>query len=178
MIDTRSSALNYVVIAGKRSPGVVRISGAEQIFNWDIQTGYALDGARTIFKGRGVAHPTLTFTLAAYDDVAAWSDFRSVFKPPSDKQPFWIMIDHPIFSDAEIGKNGFGVEKVGSPERGEGGPWIVTVNLVEYRPPIQNMVKPRGSIPAESGAPPVPPQTAADKALVENSARLQALRGG
>ena len=181
MIDARSPALNYVEAAGKRSPGVVRITDAARSYNWDIKPGYGLDGAFTVYHGRGVAQPTLTFTLCGRDDLAAWGDFSKVFVAPSTTKPFWVEISHPIFAEAELKK--FGIMSVGSPEKQPNGTWVVVVKLVEYRPCAPALVKPRGSIPSESGVPPVPPQTAAQKAVVAatadlNVAKARADKGG
>lgn len=162
-MNPRDPALNYVVVAGVQSPGRADISGASRPYEWEIQQGYGLGGARTIYKGPGIAKPTLTVALWEPEHFVAWDAFEALLKPPTSTKPFAIGMAHPKLSAAKIAA--VQVEDVGVPERQDNGIWLVIVKLVEYRPPLPALVTPRGSVPAGEKGTPVTPKSAEDHVL-------------
>jgi hypothetical protein len=181
MIDPKSGSHNYVIVAGIRSPGRARLTGVEAPFQWDVIPSYGREGAKTIFKGRGIAKPTLTLWFTSKADPATgltdfvqWELFKRVLQPPKPGKPFMFEMSHPLLTAADI--KAVSVESIGEPERQDNGVWVVTIKLIEYRPPKPALVKPRGAIPSPDKAPPITPQTAAQKAAVEAVADLEKAR--
>lgn len=180
MIDPKSSALNVVVVNGLPSPGRATITGAAVPYKYDIKEGYGLSGATTVFHGRGVAKFTLTIDLWDRLHFLAWPLFKKLLEPPKPALPLVVSMDHPILSDQGITK--VAVESMGALERQSNGLWRCTIQLLEWRPPLPAIVKPRGAIPSVAKGKPIPPKTEADlaleKARVEFEGARAAARGG
>lgn len=174
-INPRDPALNYVVVNGVQSPGRAQLTGVAAPYKYDVQEGYGLSGATTIFRGRGVARFTLTISLWRPEHFIAWPFFAALLEPPKTSKPLVVQMRHPLLSMADI--EAVAVESLGAPERQSNGVWTATISLLEYRPPKPALVKPRGAIPSPEKGAPVTPQTEADKALVVAQAELAAARG-
>lgn len=166
-INPRDPALNYVVVRGIRSPGRAQLSGVEAPFNWDVQKGYALSGASIVFRGRDIAKPTLTISMWDPLHFLQWELFKGALKPPTPSTPFFVDMQHPILAAADI--SAVGVESLGEPIRQpNGGLWVATIKLIEYRPFKLALVKPDKSIPSVDKGKVEPPKTAGDKFLAES----------
>lgn len=174
-IDPSSQELNFVVVNGVQSPGRAQLTQVKAPYNWDVQPGYGLSGARTIYRGRGIAKPQLTLAFWEREHFIAWPAFRKLIEPPKTSKPFVVQMRHPLLSDAEI--EAVSVESIGAPERAPGGGlWLVQIQLIEYRPPAPVLVKPRGAIPSPEKGKPLTPKTEADIALAEAIAAKDAAK--
>jgi hypothetical protein len=180
MIDPASSALNLVVVNGVPSPGRATVIGAAVPYKYDIKEGYGLSGATTTYHGRGVAKFTLHIDIWAREHFLAWPLFKKLLEPPKPSLPLVVEMQHPVLSDQGISK--VAVESMGALERQSNGLWRCTIQLLEWRPPVPALVKPRGAIPGVAKGKPIPPKTEADlaleKARVEFEAARNAARGG
>jgi hypothetical protein len=58
-----SELFDAIVLAGKRSPGFVKLSGHARAHKWDVKEADGAGGAHTTYKGENVAQFTATFTL-------------------------------------------------------------------------------------------------------------------
>lgn len=174
MIDPTSDALNYVVVSGVRSPGRASISGASIPYEWEVQKAYGMSGGVTIFKGRGIAKFTLTITLWDPLHFVAWEAFAKLLEPPKPGLKLVVEMSYPTLAD--LGIKAVAVENLGALERQSNGVWTSASSLLEYRPPLPALVKPRGSVPSVDKAAPVPPKTEADRALLEASKSLSDAR--
>jgi hypothetical protein len=174
MINPRSDEHNYVVVAGLRSPGRAQLTGVSAPFQYDIQPSYGREGAITIFRGRGLAKPTLTLWLWLPEHFVGWTAFQKVLQPPTPFKPLVVEMRHPLLTEAGI--KAVAVEELGQPQRQDNGIWVVTIKLLEYRPPKPVLVKPRGAIPSPDKGVPVAPKTEADRALVQAKADFEAAR--
>lgn len=172
MIDPRSNAMNYVVVKGVQSPGRAQLTGVEAAFNWQIVEGYALSGAFCIFRGRGIAKPVLTIAMWKPDHFAQWDLFKKALAPPTPATPYFFEMQHPLLSAADI--KAVGVESLGEPIRStQGGLWLATIRLLEYRPFKYSLVKPDKTIPSVDKGKAIPPKTEADRALIQASQDLK-----
>ncbi len=174
MIDPKSPALNFVTVNGFPSPGKATITGAAIPWNYDVHPGYGLSGATTIFRGRGIAEFTLTIELWAPEHFLAWPLFVKLLEPPKPGLKLVFEMQHPILAAQDI--KSVVVKSLGALERQSNGIWKCTIQLMEWRPPIPALVKPRGSIPGVAKGKPIPPKTEADLALEKARVEFEAAR--
>jgi hypothetical protein len=172
VINPRDFAHNYVVVLGVRSPGRARLTGVTAPYKWDELPSYGMEGATIRFRGRGIAHPTLSLWFFEDAHFVQWDVFQQLLKPPTQGKPFMVEMQHPLLSAADI--KAVSVEEIQQPERQDNGMWIATIKLIEYRPLVPAAVVPRGSIPSVSVGAPIPPATDAQAAVVADSAALAA----
>lgn len=158
-----SAEHNYVVVTGIASPGRAQFTGVSTNYKWDVQPSYGMSGATQIFRGRDISKFTLTVTMWRLDHFAQWAVFAKLLEPPSPTKPLVVSMSHPVLAAAGI--SAVAVESVGQPERQPSGLWVATIKLMDYRPPVRALVKPRGAIPAVDKGKPITPKTAADLAL-------------
>jgi hypothetical protein len=173
MIVRTSDELNYVVANGVQSPGRATLTGVSAPHNYQVQEGYALAGASTIYRGRGIAKPILTLLLWEDAHFAQWPIFKKAIENPTPTKPFFVEMQHPLLASAGI--KAVGVEDLGEPVRSpQGGGWTVTIKLIEWRPFKPMLVKPDKSIPAAEKGKPIPPKTEMQKYVLEQKARVEA----
>lgn len=170
--------VDYVVIAGQRTPGIAEISGADVPFKYDKRKGYGLSGAYSVFRGRELAEPTLTIRLYTDEDWDDWADFLpTVRTPPNARRPRALEIQHPILEDQGI--TAVTVTKLGQPMQTADGEWTITISLLEYRRPRLALAAPDGSEDG-AGASAIDQLNAQNAALAAQRDRLiaQSLAGG
>jgi hypothetical protein len=180
LMDHESSELNYVLVNGVRSPGRATISGVNLPFKWTIQDQYGADAAVMTYHGRGLCKFTLTLWLWEESHFISFPSFMKLIQPPENKAlPFVVQMQHPILAAAGIAA--VTPLEITMPQRQSNGVWIATANMTEWRKPRDVLVRPRDSIPAPNKGKIVPPQTAADRALIQATfdlARAQARSEG
>lgn len=148
-----SSPIDYIVLAGKRSPGVAEINSASSPREWDERKGYGVSGSFSIFMRRGLAKFTVTLTLTDDQDWADWAEW----KPIVDRVPKrrlgrgpdsgYLEIQHPILADLDI--KAVGVTEVGQPVQTDHGLWQITIGFIEWRRPVIGLAKPEAAKAAE-----------------------------
>lgn len=146
---------NSILLAGKKSPGKVTLSGHDRNVEWDVKTGVALKGATTSVKGIPPISFTATFYLVrddaqGIDQLADWPAFvqvieSSIAEKNGKAQPKALDIYHPDLASqnppiVSVCKASVG----GVVHDGRGGQTIV-VKFQEYRPPQPITVTPSGS---------------------------------
>jgi hypothetical protein len=146
---------NVVVLAGKPSPGVVKLSGHDRELDWDVKTGPGTKGGTTTLKGEKPIEFTASFYLADRDDFDAWPDFQALVESTvSGAKPKGLDIYHPDLARNDI--RSVVKRKIGGVAHdGKGGQTIV-VTFLEYRP-----VKPKGGTTSGSKTKPTDPDAAA-----------------
>jgi hypothetical protein len=135
-----------LLVAGQESPGLVEISGAGSPRRWDIRKGYALQGARAVFRGLDVSRFRTRFRLIEAADWDAWHEFRPlVDRPPTGERPQALDVWHPILED--VGITQAVVENVGQAEKvGDSGEWAIAIAWIEYRRPAPLVVAADGAV--------------------------------
>lgn len=128
-----SDPVDVIRLAGRESPGIATVSNASSPRRWDIRKGYALSGARAVFRGLDVAKFKVTirlYTEKDWDDWHAWKDL--VQRPPSGIRPKSLDIWHPVLE--ECGITSANVENVSQPEQTtQDGEWSITIDFIEHR---------------------------------------------
>lgn len=129
----------YIVLGGKRSPGIVTLSGHDRNDKWDVQAGQGNDGATTSRKGTDPAQFTASFYLSrdnslSRDDFEFWPEFRALIDSTvAGASPKALAIYHP-----DLAANGISAvcrASVGGFTYDEMGGATVVVKFIEYRPP-------------------------------------------
>lgn len=64
--------IDYVLLAGQRSPGICDVLAADSPRRWDERRGYGLSGATLVYRGAGLSHPRLMLRLYTDQDWADW----------------------------------------------------------------------------------------------------------
>jgi hypothetical protein len=130
--DPLDQAVDKAVIAGRLTPGICEIVGANSPRAWDEQSAYAVSGARLVFHGKKLSHFTIKFHLYDKTDWADWNAFQPlVYKVPTPKNPRALSIWHPLLVPLGIGA--IVIEEILVPEQTDDGVWTIELKVIEYR---------------------------------------------
>ena len=81
--DPITQPVDYVLLAGQRSPGIATVEGASSPRAWDQRRGYGLSGATVVFRGLRLAQFKVFVRLCTEADWQAWEAWRPlVARPP------------------------------------------------------------------------------------------------
>lgn len=140
---------NFITLGGKRSPGVVTLSGHDLVDKWDVKAGAGQTGATTSLNGGDPKTFTATFYLCrdnsqSVDDFEFWPAFRAVIDSTvSGKVPKPLDVYHP-----DLAANGITAvcraSVSGTTYDGKGGATIA-VKFIEYRPAKKKGGSPNGA---------------------------------
>jgi hypothetical protein len=137
-------AYDAVILGGKRSPGVVTITGHNHKVGWDIKTAKGQAGASMSRKSEEPVPFTCTFFLADREDRDAWPAFLGLINSTiSGPEPKALDIYHPDLVEQGI-TSVVKAETQGTKHDGKGGQ-IKVVQLIQYRPPKKSGGSPKGS---------------------------------
>jgi hypothetical protein len=164
--DPITKPVDFVIIAGQRTPGIATIEGAGSPRQWDERKGYDLNHATLRFRGKKLAHFSIKIRLATPEDFAAWATFSRVVLAVPVGGRGALDVSHPILADLDIGSAV--VEDVLQPTPGETGEHTVEIKMIERKPP-----SPAGSTSAGSVNTPTPNPLQAE--IDSNSARIRML---
>ncbi len=135
---------NKVIVAGVRSPGVVKLSGHDRKIGWDVKKATGQKGATMTRTGEDPVEFTASFYLADIEDFEQWPAFDGLLRSSvSDSTPKALDIYHPdlvVNRIVSVVLSSF----AGVVHDGKGGQ-TVTVKLMEYRPPQKASGSPTGS---------------------------------
>jgi hypothetical protein len=151
--DPISNPIDFVMIAGRRTPGVVEFTfGSGSPRQWDERRGIDMSGATLRFRGKKLASFTLKLKLATSEDFAAWGTFSpTVLAMPTGGRGALDVV-HPILED--LGIRSAVVEDVIPPmPDGDNGGWVVEIKMKERRPPMPAGNTVRGSVNSPSPNP-------------------------
>ncbi len=144
MTSPLDTPVDYVLLAGQKSPGIAEILGASSPRKWDERGGYALSGATLVYKGNGLAKFTLQLRLYSVEDWAAWDAWRPlVQRPPVGARARALEIVHPFLEALEI--RSVVVEDVLQPIQTGDGEWTIEVKFIEWRRPLVALSRPDGA---------------------------------
>lgn len=159
--------IDYILLANRKSPGIADVTGAAGSRRIDIRKGFALSGARAVFKGIELAEFKVTLKLVSREDWQAWHDWKSlVQRPPAGVRARAQDIWHPILEDLQITQAL--LKKEAQPVQVDDGVWTIELGFVEYRRPVRVVEVTEGS--EETPA----PLTQNQRAIVQLTGQLQA----
>jgi hypothetical protein len=144
------SLYDSIVLAGKRSPGLVTLSGHDRNQKWDVKDADGAGGASTTYKGEQIAQFSASFYLVldpvqGINEFAEWDTFVSVVRSslPSTGKPRALDIYHPDLAANDI-KSVCQASIGGMTHDGKGGA-TVAIKFIEYRPAKKKGGSPSGS---------------------------------
>lgn len=82
-----TAPVDYVLLAGQRSPGIAEIQGASSPRRWEQRRGYGLSGATVVFRGTGLAQFKLLLRLTTEEQWTEWHAFRPLVQRPPPPNP-------------------------------------------------------------------------------------------
>ncbi len=137
---------NVIDLGGVFSPGVVTLSGHDDVVDWDVKAAEGQKGASMTRKGGKPRSFKASFSMATPEQFAAWPAFRDAINSTvKGTTTSAIDIYHPRLASqgiTSVVKGTIG----GTVDDGKGGQTIV-VTFQEYAPP-----KPAGGSPSGSKA--------------------------
>ncbi len=130
--DPIAQPIDYVLVAGQRTPGLCDVQNAGSPRQWDERRGYGLSGASLVFRGIGLASFTLRIRLYSEQDWTDWHAFAPVVqRPPTGERATALDVVHPILE--EVGIRSAVVEDLLAPAQGEDGEWTIEIRMKEFR---------------------------------------------
>lgn len=141
---------DYVLLAGRKSPGLAEVVGASSPREWDERKGYGVSGAISVFTGRALAKFSIRLRLYTPEHWAEWY----AWKPLVDRMPKRriggdgtdsgaLDIWHPHLEALSI--KAVGVVEVMQPEQAEAGEWVIEIKVIEFHRPTFGLAKPEGA---------------------------------
>lgn len=139
-----TTPVDYVLLAGERSPGVAEVTGADSVRELQERRGYGLGGAFVVYKGIKLIKPKIVIRLFTDQHWVDWHEWkRLVERPPTGTRGRAMDIWHPILEDQ--GVTSVLVESVSQPTQTNDGEWTITIACTEYRRPVRALSTPAGS---------------------------------
>jgi hypothetical protein len=136
--------VDKVIMAGRITPGIAEITGADSPRKWDESSGPGLSGALLLYRGNALSHFSINLYLYTVEDWNDWAAFRPfVLKKPLGKVPRAFDVSHPQL--AEVGIHSCVIENVHAPEQTDNGVWIIQIPCIEFRKLKAEQGKPDGS---------------------------------
>lgn len=148
--------VDYVLLAGQRSPGLAEIVDAVREYHWEQRRGWGFSYARAVFKGLSLVTAKLVLRLYTVQDWADWDSFRELLKPPPPNlrapttlaimaalRPHALAIVHPIL--AQLDCVSVLITHVKAPMQTGNGEWTAEIGLLEWRRPQFAAVAPEGA---------------------------------
>lgn len=160
------SAYDAILLAGKRSPGRVTLSGHDRAFDWDVKKVKGAGGASTSYNGDDPTEFQASFYLVrddaeGIDDLEGWPEFVGIVKSAiAGASVKALDVYHP-----DLVANGITQvvpKKIGGAVHDGKGGQTITITFLEYRAP-----KPAGGAVRGSKKKPDP-----DQALLDEVAKL------
>ncbi|AKF06082.1 hypothetical protein [Sandaracinus amylolyticus] len=149
--------IDYIVLAGRRSPGIATIEGADTPRDFDERRGFGVSFARLRFRGVKLARFKVLIELVTeqdWDDWHTWKDL--VARPEIESDPRRqsssifprltappLDIEHPILAD--LGITAVVIENALQPVQTDPGKWAIEIRCIEYRAPIVALEQTQGA---------------------------------
>lgn len=167
---------NYVVVGGRRTPGIASLSGLGSPRKWDQRQGYGFSGATVVYKGTWLSPFKLSIALYSARDWEGWDSFFDAVlkKPPPVTSPTSLYpprpraldVWHPLLERLDI--RAAVVVNPHAPEQRQPGEWVAEIEMLEFRRPRLALSRPDGaqSRPLD----PVEQQIAANTRIIQELA--------
>lgn len=152
-----TSPVDWIVLAGRRSPGLATIEGASTPRNFDERRGFGTGFATLRFRGVGLARFKVLLRLVSEQDWDDWHAWKGLVERPSVEsdprrprrpQAPPMDIEHPILAD--LGISSAVVEDVVQPIQTGDGEWTVEIKFIEYRQPVRQLEETQGARAGQS----------------------------
>jgi hypothetical protein len=142
--DPITQPIDYILLSGRRSPGLCELSGLGAPRRYDERNGYGLSGATVIFRGVGLSKFSAKIRLYDFNDWQLWDLWKPLIqKPPVGTRPRALSIWHPLCEDNDIDK--VVVEDVLGPDQTDDGEFTFEIKFIQFRSPVFKLAKPDGA---------------------------------
>lgn len=140
-----TTPVDYVLLAGARSPGIAELVNADNPREWTKQQGYGLTGQFAIFRGLVLSVFSVKIRLYTEEHWAAWNAWLpGISAPPTIQKPQAFDIWHPQLE--ALGVKSVFVVNIKQGVQEDDGVWMHEIELSDYRPrPKLSLIKPEGS---------------------------------
>ena len=138
--------VDYVILAGKRSPGIADVLGASAAFEFNVHQPPFATGARIVFKRRELAKFEVRLRLYSFEHLRELEAWRPLIDTPpgARRAAQGLDIVHPLLNP--LGITSCVVTSVGQLEPIDNGAWMLPIKFLEYRGlPKQSLAKVEGS---------------------------------
>ncbi len=140
--DPITNPIDYVIVAGTRSPGIARVDG-NRSHQWDERRGHGMSGASSVYKGAKLAHFTVEIDVWTSEQFVELNEFRSIVsRLPTPTDPRGFVVEHPFLE--ELGITKCALEDLGVPKQNDEGLWTLTIKFVEHREPVRRLARSSG----------------------------------
>lgn len=165
---------DYIILAGKMSPGLCDVSGAASPRDWDVRKGYGLSGATVVYTGDGLAEFTVRLFLWESTHFQAYSTWKTLIKKTAPNvKPRAMDIQHPYLADLEI--TSVVVADTLQMQQPTPGLWTKDIKFKQYKKPLPQISKPTDNSMSKPNEPIA--QTDAEKQIAALVAQVKALNG-
>lgn len=187
--DPIANPVDYIVLGGKRSPGVATVSDWADEREWAERRSALMSGATLIYHGGPLLRGKVTLLLSTSEELAAWHTFKTMLERPPPARPVTAFaaassdtivqrrpsgrvldIAHPQLAD--LGVHRVVVGRRGQLEQVEPGVWSVETSFIEHRPPVRAAFRPTSTVQA------TPALTARQQHVAALTNQVQALASG
>lgn len=140
-----ANPIDHIVLAGQRSPGVADVEGAKRSREWDQKKGANNSGATLRFKGDALVAFTVKLRFYTPEHFTAWDSWKELItKPAIEASKIRALdIEHPMLAD--LGIRSVVVKDFTQPEQTADGEFTVTIEFLEYKPPVKVVARAAGS---------------------------------
>lgn len=145
--DLLVNPVNYILLGGQKSPGLVEIVGAKAEYEYLVRQANFTTGARQLYKYRKLSEFEVRIRCYSTDELIAFDQWRSILRAP-DKRSLIVNPDaklkkgsegavmraldiwHPLLEDLEI--KAVVVLSVGQFDQVDHGVWQVTIRFRQH----------------------------------------------
>lgn len=141
---------DFIILGGRRSPGLAEIQGAATPRNFDQRRGHGVSGATLRFRGTALADFKVLIRLLTDQHWTDWHAWKDVVARPGGESADArrlrapaLDIEHPMLED--LGIRSVVVKDVLQPVQTADGEWTIEIRFLEYRPPVRTLERTEGS---------------------------------
>lgn len=148
---------DYIVLAGRTSPGKAVVRDATSPRRWNILDGYGLVGSTIVYAGSSLSKFNVDIYVWEQAHFLQWDTFASVLALPKRiRDPGALSIDHPLLNEPPISITEVVIGDVTQWEQVDDGLWCRTIPMIAYRKPVPMAVRPKEAPPGLSANVPRP----------------------
>lgn len=149
-VELWDSPQDYIVLAGKKSPGIAEVSDAKAVYDYHIQEAPYFTGAKMLFKRRDLAKFSVRLHLLTREDLAELTEWRTVIDrvPDSRRLANALDISHPQLS--ALGITSCVALSVSQLEHDTFGGYYLTIQFMEFKGlPVPSQAKVDAAKPSD-----------------------------
>lgn len=132
--DLITAPVDFIVLAGQRSPGIATIENAEALRRLHERRAFGVAGATVIDQGGQLAHPVVRLEFTTPEQLDEWDTWKALLVRPASRSTQGMDIEHPILADLEIRSVLLEGRSQLTPD--ETGGISVVIKFCEYRAPV------------------------------------------